>query len=176
MRFSILRKLNAEYMYFSKQIVNVFVTFQIYTWILQLTTFVYIDFAIIVWSCITLSRWNTSSLGSGKSLIVLFPWNKKQITYIKISELQGINTTWGEAKRKALVRIDNRVIISELQAINTTWGEAKRKALVRIDNRGIISELQAINTTWGEAKRKAQDRTRWKETVVALCPPWDEVE
>ena len=33
-----------------------------------------------------------------------------------------------------------------------------------------------INTTWGEAKRKAQDRTRWKETVVALCPPWDEVE
>ena len=40
----------------------------------------------------------------------------------------------------------------------------------------IISELQAINTTWGEAKRKAQDRTRWKETVVALCPPWDEVE
>jgi hypothetical protein len=46
----------------------------------------------------------------------------------------------------------------------------------RIDNRGIISELQAINTTWGEAKRKAQDRTRWKETVVVLCPPWDEVE
>ena len=43
-------------------------------------------------------------------------------------------------------------------------------------DRGIISELQAINTTWGEAKRKAQDRTRWKETVVALCPPWDEVE
>ena len=40
----------------------------------------------------------------------------------------------------------------------------------------IISELQAINTTWGEAKRKAQDRTRWKETVVALCPPWDVVE
>ena len=33
-----------------------------------------------------------------------------------------------------------------------------------------------INTTWGEAKRKAQDRTRWKETVVALCPLWDEVE
>jgi hypothetical protein len=43
-------------------------------------------------------------------------------------------------------------------------------------HRGIISELQAINTTWGEAKRKDQDRTRWKETVVALCPPWDEVE
>ena len=38
-------------------------------------------------------------------------------------------------------------------------------------HRGIISELQAINTTWGGAKRKAQDRTRWKETVVALCPP-----
>jgi hypothetical protein len=72
--------------------------------------------------------------------------------------------------------LTTRVIISELQAINTTCGEAKRKALVRIDNRGIISELQAINTTWGEAKRKAQDRTRWKETVVALCPPWDEVE
>jgi hypothetical protein len=43
-------------------------------------------------------------------------------------------------------------------------------------HRGIISELQAINTTWREAKRKAQNRTRWKETVVALCPPWDEVE
>ena len=42
--------------------------------------------------------------------------------------------------------------------------------------RGVISELQAINTTWGEAKRKVQDRTRWKETMVALCPPWDEVE
>ena len=42
--------------------------------------------------------------------------------------------------------------------------------------RGIISELQVINTTWGEAKRKAQNRTRWKETVVALCLPWDEVE
>jgi hypothetical protein len=41
---------------------------------------------------------------------------------------------------------------------------------------GIISELQAITTTWGEARRKAQDRTRWKETVLALCPPWDEVE
>jgi hypothetical protein len=40
----------------------------------------------------------------------------------------------------------------------------------------VISELQAINTTWGEAKRKDQDRTRWKETVVDLCPPWDEVE
>jgi hypothetical protein len=34
----------------------------------------------------------------------------------------------------------------------------------------------AINTTWEEAKRKAQDRTKRKETVVALCPPWDEVE
>ena len=33
-----------------------------------------------------------------------------------------------------------------------------------------------INTTWGEAKRKAQDRTRWKEAVVVLCPPWEEVE
>jgi len=43
-------------------------------------------------------------------------------------------------------------------------------------SRGIISDLQAINTTWGEAKRKAQDRMRWKETVVALCPPWNEVE
>ena len=42
--------------------------------------------------------------------------------------------------------------------------------------RGIISELQAINTIRGEAKRKAQNRTSWKETVVVLCPPWDEVE
>jgi hypothetical protein len=36
--------------------------------------------------------------------------------------------------------------------------------------------LQTINTTWGEARRKAQDRTRWKETVVALCPQWDEMK
>ena len=149
-------------MYFSKQIVNVFVTFQIYTWILQLTTFVYIDFAIIVWSCITLSRWNTSSLGSGKSLIVLFPWNKKQITYIKISELQGINTTWGEAKRKALVRIDNRVIISELQAINTTWGEAKRKALVRIDNKSYY--LRAAGHKYNMRRGKEESpRQNWQQ-------------
>ena len=42
--------------------------------------------------------------------------------------------------------------------------------------RGTISELQVINTTWEETKRKVQDRTRWKETVDTLCPPWDEVE
>ena len=55
-------------------------------------------------------------------------------------------------------------------------GKRKRGRPKNSWHRGIISELQVINTTWGEAKRKDHDRTRWKETVVALCPPWDEVE
>ena len=55
-------------------------------------------------------------------------------------------------------------------------GKRKRGRPKNAWHRGVISELQAINTTWGEAKRKDQDRTRWKETVVDLCPPWDEVE
>jgi len=55
-------------------------------------------------------------------------------------------------------------------------GKRKRGKPKNSWRRGIISELQAINTTRGEAKRKAQDRTRWEETVVALCPPRDEVE
>ena len=55
-------------------------------------------------------------------------------------------------------------------------GKRKRGRPKNSWRRGIISELQAINTTWGEAKRKDQDRTRWKETVVALCPQWDEME
>jgi hypothetical protein len=49
-------------------------------------------------------------------------------------------------------------------------GKRKRGRPKNSWRRGIISELQAINTTWGEAKRKAQDRTRWTETVDALCP------
>ena len=55
-------------------------------------------------------------------------------------------------------------------------GKRKRGIPKNSWRRGVISELHAINTTWGEAKRKAQDRTKWIETVVALCPPWDEVE
>ena len=55
-------------------------------------------------------------------------------------------------------------------------GKRKRGRPKNSWHRGVISELHAINPAWGEAKRKAQDRTRWKETVVALCPPWDEVE
>jgi hypothetical protein len=55
-------------------------------------------------------------------------------------------------------------------------GKRKRCRPKNSWHRGIISELQAINTTWGETKRKAQDRTRWKETVIALCPSWDEVK
>ena len=50
-------------------------------------------------------------------------------------------------------------------------GKRKRGRPKNSWHRGIISELHAINPAWGEAKRKAQDRTRWKETVVALCPP-----
>lgn len=42
--------------------------------------------------------------------------------------------------------------------------------------RGLTSDLQKINLTWGETKKMAQDRNRWKATVVALCPPWDEVD
>ena len=55
-------------------------------------------------------------------------------------------------------------------------GKRKRGRPKNSWRRGVFSELQAINTTWGEAKRKAQVRTRWKETVVALCPPWDELK
>ena len=55
-------------------------------------------------------------------------------------------------------------------------GKRKRGRSKNSWRRGIISELQTIKTTWGEAKRRAQDRTRWKKSVVSLCPPWDEVE
>ena len=79
--------------------------------------------------------------------------------------------TWiGHTLRKA----NNNITKQALE-----WNPQGKRKRGRSKNswwRGFISELEAINTTWGEAKRKAQDSTRWKETVVALCPPWDEVE
>ncbi|XP_063408979.1 uncharacterized protein LOC134692458 [Mytilus trossulus] len=42
--------------------------------------------------------------------------------------------------------------------------------------RGLTTELSKIGKTWRETKRIAMDRKKWRETVVALCPPWDEVD
>ena len=42
--------------------------------------------------------------------------------------------------------------------------------------RGLTLDLRKTGKTWGEVKNIAQDRGRRKATVVALCPPWDEVD
>ncbi|CAC5420894.1 unnamed protein product [Mytilus coruscus] len=43
-------------------------------------------------------------------------------------------------------------------------------------HRDLTSGLQKIGKTWGEAKKLAKNRTRSKATVIALCPPWDQVD
>jgi hypothetical protein len=79
-----------------------------------------------------------------------------------------------------LLKVSLNTITLTLYSVHSTriqaleWnpqGKRKRGRPKNSWHRGIISELQVINTTWGEAKRKDHDRTRWKETVVALCPP-----
>lgn len=55
-------------------------------------------------------------------------------------------------------------------------GHRKRGRPKNTWRRGLAAELQKINKTWKEAKTAALDRRRWKNTVVALCPPVDEVD
>ena len=38
----------------------------------------------------------------------------------------------------------------------------------------VAAELKEMNLTWGEAQHEAQDRSRWRQIVVASCPTWDE--
>ena len=37
-----------------------------------------------------------------------------------------------------------------------------------------MAELQEMGLMWGEAQKVAQDRVKWREVVVALCPSKDE--
>ena len=55
-------------------------------------------------------------------------------------------------------------------------GQRKRGRPKNTWRRGLSSDLRKIGKNWGEAKTIAQNRGRWKATVVALCPPWDEVD
>ena len=36
--------------------------------------------------------------------------------------------------------------------------------------RTVIAELSEVKLTWGEAQNAVQNRVKWKEIVVALCP------
>ena len=42
--------------------------------------------------------------------------------------------------------------------------------------RTVMAELSEVKLTWGEAQHAAQNRAKWKEIVVALCPTGDEEE
>ena len=55
-------------------------------------------------------------------------------------------------------------------------GHRKRGRPKSTWRKDLTSDLPKIGKTWGEAKKLAKDRKRWKATVVALCPPWDEVD
>ncbi|VDI73809.1 Hypothetical predicted protein [Mytilus galloprovincialis] len=55
-------------------------------------------------------------------------------------------------------------------------GHRKRGRPKSTWRRDLTSDLQKIGKTWGEAKKLAKDSNRWKATVVALCPPWDDVD
>ena len=39
-----------------------------------------------------------------------------------------------------------------------------------------MAELSEVKLTWGEAQHAAQNRAKWKEIVVGLCPTGDEEE
>ena len=45
---------------------------------------------------------------------------------------------------------------------NTSW------------RRTVMAELSEVNLTWAEAQHAAQNRAKWREIVVALCPTGDE--
>ena len=38
--------------------------------------------------------------------------------------------------------------------------------------RSAEKELKSMHLTWNEIRKVAQDRSRWRETVEALCVPW----
>ena len=38
--------------------------------------------------------------------------------------------------------------------------------------RSAEKELKSMHLTWNEIQKVAQDRSRWRETVEALCVPW----
>ena len=40
----------------------------------------------------------------------------------------------------------------------------------------VMAELREMGLSWGEAQASANDRTLWREIVVALCPTGDEEE
>ncbi len=97
-------------------------------------------------------------------------WRKTKQQPINLT----IRSRWWKWIGHTLRKTNNNITKQALE-----WNPQGKRNRGRPKNswgRGIISELEAINTTWGEAKRKAQDWTRWKETVAALCPRWDEVE
>ena len=37
----------------------------------------------------------------------------------------------------------------------------------------VMAELSEVQLTWGEAQHAAQNRARWKDIVVTLCPTGD---
>ena len=55
-------------------------------------------------------------------------------------------------------------------------GHRKRGRPKNTWKRDLATETQKIGKTWGEVKTIAKDRKKWKATVIALCPPWDEVD
>ena len=42
--------------------------------------------------------------------------------------------------------------------------------------RTVMAELSEVKLTWGEAQHAAQNRVKWKEILIALCPTGDEEE
>ena len=40
----------------------------------------------------------------------------------------------------------------------------------------LMAKLSELKLTWGEVQNAAQNRSKWKEIVVALCPTGDEEE
>ena len=58
----------------------------------------------------------------------------------------------------------------------TPPGKRKHGRLKTTWRRTVMSELSEVKLTWGEAQHVAQNRAKWKEIVVALCPTGDEEE
>lgn len=55
-------------------------------------------------------------------------------------------------------------------------GQRKRGRPKNTWRRGLDTELKKVGIKWRECKTIAQDRREWRNTVVALCPPMDEVD
>ena len=76
--------------------------------------------------------------------------------------------------RDTLRKKDSNIAMQALE-----WnpqGHRKRGRPKNTGRRGLSTELSKIEMTWKETKQTAMDRKKWKETVVALCPPWEEVD